>query len=74
MKVNDAKLVRLQNELMDHIEGLFVFVLHLEVESTNNLSKCQARAEAMARKMARTSKTTAGAKRREIIMSVLASL
>ena len=53
---------------------LFVFVLHPEVEATNNRSERQARSEAMARKAARTSKTESGAKRRGVIMSVLASL
>ena len=71
---DDAKFVRLQNELVDHIEKLFVFVLHPEVEATNNRSERQARSEAMARKATRTSKTESGAKRRGIIMSVLASL
>jgi hypothetical protein len=73
-EVDDAKFVRLQNELVDHIEKLFVFVLHPDVESTNNRSEHQARPEAMARKTARTSKSEAGAKRRGVIMSVLASL
>lgn len=71
---DDAKFVRLQNELVDHTEKLFVFVLHPEVEATNNRSERQARTEAMARKATRTSKSESGAKRRGIIMSVLASL
>ncbi|MCP4900463.1 MAG: transposase [bacterium] len=71
---DDAKFVRLQNELVDNTEKLFVFVLHPEVEATNNRSERQARSEAMARKAARTSKTEKGAKRRGVIMSVLASL
>jgi hypothetical protein len=71
---DEAKFVRLQNELVDNIEKLFVFVLHPEVESTNNRSERQARGEAMARKATRTSKTATGAKRRGIIMSVFASL
>jgi hypothetical protein len=71
---DDAKFVLLQNELVDHTEKLFVFVLHPEVEATNNRSERQARAEAMARKAARTSKTESGARRRGVIMSVLASL
>jgi hypothetical protein len=74
VEVDDAKFVRLQNELVDHIEKLFVFVLHPEVEPTNNRSEHLARPEAMARNMARTSKSEAGAKRRGVIMSVLASL
>lgn len=71
---DEGKFVRLQNELVDNLEKLFVFVLHPEVEATNNRSERQARPEAMARKAARTSKTERGAKRRGIIMSVLASL
>ncbi len=71
---DDAKFVGLQNELVRHTEKLFVFVLHPEVEPTNNRSERQARSEAMARKAARTSKTESGAKRRSVIMSVLASL
>ena len=72
---DDAKFVHLQNELVDHTEKLFVFVLHpAKVEATNNRSERQARSEAMARKAARTSKTESGAKRRGVIMSVLASL
>jgi len=71
---DDAKFVRLQNELVGNIEKLFVFVLHPQVESTNNRSERQARSEAMARKASRTSKTAYGAKRRGVIMSVLASL
>ncbi len=74
VEVDEAKFVRLQNELVDHAEKLFVFVLHPEVEATNNRSEHQARPEAMARKTDRTSKTDAGAKRRGVIMSVLASL
>ena len=50
----DAKFVRLQNELADHVEKLFVFVLHPEVEATNNRSERQARSEAMARKATRS--------------------
>jgi transposase len=72
--LDEAKFVRLQNELVDNVEKLFVFVLHPQVEATNNRSERQARPEAMARKAARTSKTERGAKRRGIIISVLASL
>lgn len=71
---DEKKFVLLQNELVDHIDNLFVFVLHPEVEATNNRSERQARSEAMARKAARTSKSDRGAKRRGVIMSVLASL
>lgn len=71
---DESKFVLLQNELVDHLEKLFVFVLHPEVEATNNRSERQARTEAMARKATRTSKSAKGAERRGIIMSVLASL
>jgi transposase len=71
---DDAKFVRLQNELAGNVEKLFVFVLHPDVEATNNRSERQARSEAMARKASRTSKSEKGAKRRGVIMSVLASL
>jgi len=71
---DEAKFVLLQNELVNRAENLFVFVLHPEVEATNNRSERQARAEAMARKATRTSKTESGARRRGVIMSVLASL
>jgi transposase len=70
---DDKKFVLLQNELVDHLEKLFVFVLHPEVEATNNRSERQARSEALARKAARTSKSQRGARRRSVIMSVLAS-
>lgn len=71
---DDAKFVRLQNELVRNTEKLFVFVMHPEVEPTNNRSERAARSEALARKTSRTSKTASGAKRRGVIMSVLASL
>ena len=51
-----------------------MFVEHPEVEPTNNRSERNARREAEIRKGARTSKTDAGAKRRSIIVTVLASL
>jgi len=53
---------------------LFVFVEHPEVEPTNNRSERNVRREAEIRKGGRTSKTPAGAKRRGVIMTVLASL
>lgn len=69
-----AIFVRLQNELVDNLKCLFVFVEHPEVEPTNNRSERNVRREAEIRKGGRTSKTTAGAKRRSVIMTVLASL
>ena len=68
------RFLRLQNELLECLDNLFVFVEHPEVEATNNCSEQQARNEAQARKAARTSKTERGAKRRSIITSVLGSL
>jgi len=69
-----ATFIRLQNELVDNLECLFVFVEHPEVDPTNNVSERAVRREAEIRKGGRTSKTTAGAKRRSVIMTVLASL
>ena len=70
----EATLIRLQNELINNLDGLFVFVEHPEVESTNNRSERNVRREAEIRKGGRTSKTPGGAKRRGVIMTVLASL
>jgi len=47
---DEGKFVRLQNELVENAEKLFVFVLHPEVEATNNRSERQARPESMARR------------------------
>ena len=66
--------ILLQRELADNLDCLFVFVEHPEVEPTNNRSERNARREAEIRKGARTSKTNRGAKRRSIIVTVLASL
>lgn len=66
--------IRLQNELVDNLDCLFVFVEHPQVEPTNNRSERNVRREAEIRKGGRTSKTAAGAKRRSVIMTVLASL
>jgi len=69
-----ATFILLQRELADQLDCLFVFVEHPEVEPTNNRSERNARREAEIRKGARTSKTTVGAKRRSIIVTVFASL
>ena len=71
---HEATFIRLQNELVDNLDCLFVFVEHPEVESTNNRSERNVRREAEIRKGGRTSKTPAGARRRGVIMTVLASL
>ena len=71
---HEADFIRLQNELMDNPDCLFVFVEHPTVEATNNRSERNARREAEVRKGARTSKTADGAQRRGVILTVLASL
>jgi transposase len=66
----------LVNELVDRLldEELFTFVLHPEVEPTNNAMERLQRGPALERKAGRTSKTAAGAQRRSVIVSVLESL
>ena len=63
-----------QRELMNSLDCLFMFVAHPDVEPTNNRSERNVRREAEIRKGARTSKTKKGAKRRSVIVTVLASL
>lgn len=70
----EATFIRLQNELVDNLACLFVFVEHPQVEPTNNRSERNVRREAEIRKGGRTSKSNSGAKRRGVIMTVLASL
>jgi len=70
----EATFIRLQNELANNLDRLFVFVEQPEVEPTNNRSERNVRREAEIRKGGRTSKTPTGAKRRGVIMTVLASL
>ena len=74
MAEHEATFIRLQNELAGNVEKLFVFVIHPQVEPTNNISERTIRREAEIRKGGRTSKTAKGATRRGIIMSVLMSL
>lgn len=66
----------LANELLECVleEELFTFVLHPEVEPTNNRLERLQRGAALERKAGRTSKTAAGARRRSVIVSVLESL
>jgi transposase len=66
----------LVNELTDRLmDGeLFTFVVHPEVEPTNNCTERLQRGAAIDRKVGRTSKTAAGAQRRSVIVSVLESL
>ncbi len=71
---HEANFIRLQNELIKGLDSLFVFVEHPDVEATNNRSERNVRREAEIRKGGRTSKSDRGAKRRSIIMTVLATL
>ena len=70
----EATFIRLQKELVDNLDCLFVFVEHPQVEPTNNRSERNVRREAEVRKGGRTSKSDSGANRRGVIMTVLASL
>ena len=74
MPAHEATLIRLQNELVDSLACLFVFVEQPQFEPTNNRSERNVRREAEIRKGGRTSKTQTGAKRRSVIMTVLTSL
>ena len=74
MPTHEVTFVRLQNELVNGLDALFVFVAHPEVEPTNNRSERNVRREAEIRKGGRTSKSEAGADRRSILMTVLATL
>jgi len=74
MPDREATFIRLQNELVDNVDCLFVFVEHPQVEPTNNRSERNVRCEAEIRKGGRTSKSEIGARRRSIIMTVLMSL
>ena len=74
MPLHEQTLIRLQNELVRGIDALFVFVAHPEVEPTHNRSERNVRREAEVRKGGRTSKSESGAKRRGIMMTVLATL
>ena len=74
MSTHEQSFIRLQKELIRGLDALFVFVAHPEVEPTNNRSERNVRHEAMVRKGGRTSKSQSGAKRRGVIMTVLATL
>lgn len=74
MPTHEVTFVRLQNELINGLDALFVFVAHPEVEPTNNLSERNVRREAEIRKGGRTNKSEVGANRRSILMTVLATL
>ncbi len=70
----EAKLIHLQRELTENLDCVFVYVEQPEVEPTNNRSESNVRREAEIRKGARTNKSSHGAKRRSILVTVLASL
>ena len=74
MSAHEQAFIHLQKELIRGLDALFVFVAHPEVEPTNNRSERNVRHEAMVRKGGRTSKSKPGAKRRGVIMTVLATL
>lgn len=76
MKPHERDFANLVNELFERMldEELFTFVLHPEVEPTNNLPERLQRTPAQDRDAGRTSKTAAGAHRRSVIVSVLESL
>ena len=74
MPTHKQIFIRLQNELVNGIESLFVFVENPQVEPTHNRSERNLRREAEVRKGGRTSKSQSGAQRRSIIMTVLATL
>ena len=74
MPHHEKTFIRLQNELVNGVDALFVFVAHPEVEAPDNRSECNVHREAEVRKGGRTSKSESGTKRRGIIMTVLAPL
>ena len=56
MPTQQQPFIRLQHELVNGVESLFVFVAHPHVELTNNRSERNVRREAEARKGGCTSK------------------
>jgi hypothetical protein len=76
MKPHERDFANLANELSERLmdQELFTFVIHPEVEPTNNLCERLQRSPAQDRKAGRTNKTAAGAHRRSVIVSVLESL
>jgi transposase len=76
MPPHQRDFANLVNELLQRMmdQELFTFVLDPEVDPTNNLAERLQRSPAQDRKIGRTSKTAAGARRRSVITSVLESL
>lgn len=76
MTPHERDFTKLVNEIgrLMMAEELFTFVLHPEVDATNNCMERDLRPPALDRKAGRTNKTAAGARRRSVIVSVLQSL
>jgi hypothetical protein len=73
---HEREFANLAEELTQRLfdEELFTFVLHPEVDPTNNLAERLQRSPAKDRDAGRTNKTASGARRRSVITSVLESL
>jgi hypothetical protein len=76
MPPHEREFANLVEELTQRLfdEELFTFVLHPEVDPTNNLAERLQRSPAKDRDAGRTNKTASGARRRSVITSVLESL
>jgi transposase len=68
------KFVNLQKRLIRYQASLFTFMLHPDVEPTNNRAEQGLRKTARARNNYQTSKTDKGARRRSVITTVMTSL
>jgi hypothetical protein len=66
--------LNLQKRMIKYMDSLFTFVLHPEVEPTNNRAEQGFRKTAKARNNYQTSKTARGARRRSVLASVLTTL
>jgi transposase len=76
MQAHERDFHNLVNELLRLMLAgeLFTFVLHPQVEPTNNCMERLLRGPALDRKVGRTNQTPGGAHRRSVIVSVLESL
>lgn len=68
------EFTNLRRRLLRYMDSLFTFVLHPEVEPTNNRAEQGLRKTAKARNNYQTSKTAKGADRRSVLSSILTSL
>lgn len=66
--------LNLQKRMIKYVDSLFTFVLHPEVEPTNNRAEQGFRKTSKARNNYQTSKTERGARRRSVLASVLTTL